>query len=142
MKAFNGAVQTVITELCAGVGIDIPELSDDPTIPSDTALKLVFKQPIHEPGKVINGAHTDFGLATLLWYDEETTQIPCYDKQEVQTEEWQTIPVVEGSVLVNVADELAARSKGELHSTVHRVVAPPGAKRVRNGILYLFRPHT
>ncbi|KAJ5212484.1 uncharacterized protein N7498_004130 [Penicillium cinerascens] len=120
---------TVLTELCASVGINIPELSDDFSTPSDTALKFVYKFPIHEPGKVINDAHTDFGLATLLWYDEETTQVPAYDENGKQTQEWLTIPVVEGSVLVNVADELAARSNGSLHSTVHRVVAPPGAKR-------------
>jgi isopenicillin N synthase-like dioxygenase len=142
MRAFHEAVQTILTELCASVGVTIPELINDFTIPSDTALKLVFKPPIHDAGKVINGAHTDFGLATLLWYDEETTQIPVYDEQGKQTDVWQTIPVVEGSVLINVADELAARSNGRLHSTVHRVVAPPGAKRVRNGILYLMRPYS
>lgn len=141
MRAFHGAVQIVLAELCASVGLSVPELSDGFTTPSDTALKFVYKFPIHEPGKVINGAHTDFGLATLLWYDEETTQVPTYDENGKQTEEWLTIPVVEGSVLVNVADELAARSNGSLHSTVHRVVAPPGAKRVRNGVLYLFRPY-
>ncbi|KAH2489215.1 hypothetical protein KXV28_006505, partial [Aspergillus fumigatus] len=127
METFHGALQIVLAELCASVGITIPELSDDSTTPSDTALKFVYKFPIHEPGKVINGAHTDFGLATLLWYDEETTQVPIYDENGGRTEEWLTIPVVGGSVLVNVADELAARSNGSLHSTVHRVVAPPEA---------------
>jgi hypothetical protein len=34
-----------------------------------------------------------------------------------------------------------AQSQGLLRSTMHRVVAPPGAKRVRNGILYLLRPY-
>ena len=142
MRTFNEAIQTVLAELCAGVGINIPELSDDFTILSDTALKLVFKPPIHDAGKVINASHTDFGLATLLWYDEETTQVPVYDEQGGQTEVWQTVPVIEGSVLINVADELSARSRGALHSTVHPVVAPPGAKRVRNGILYLLRPYS
>jgi len=141
IKVFNDAVQTVIAELCAAVNITIPELSDDPTIASDTALKLVYKPPIHDAGKVIHPWHTDFGLATLLWYDEVTTQIPVYDEKGDQTDAWETVPVLEGSVLVNVADELAAKSGGRLHSTVHRVVAPPGAKRVRNGIVYLLRPY-
>jgi len=101
----------------------------------------VFKPPIHEAGTVIHPWHTDFGLATLLWYDEVTTQVPIYDEKGDQTEAWETVPVIEGSVLINVADELAAKSGGRLHSTVHRVVAPPGAKRVRNGIIYLLRPY-
>ncbi|KAI0384474.1 oxidoreductase [Hypomontagnella monticulosa] len=141
ITAFNNAVQTVLSELCAAVDIKIPELSDDPTVPSDTALKLVYKPPIHDAGKVIHPWHTDFGLATLLWYDEVTTQIPIYDEKGNQTEDWETVPVIEGSVLINVADELSAKSGGRLHSTVHRVVAPPGEKRVRNGIIYLLRPY-
>lgn len=141
IKIFNDAVQTVLAELCAAVGTQIPELSDDPTVPSDTALKLVFKPPIHDAGKVIHPAHTDFGLATLLWYDEVTTELPVYDEKGRETGIWESVPVVEGSVLINVADELAAKSGGRLHSTVHRVVAPPGPKRVRNGIIYLLRPY-
>ncbi|KAI9667880.1 MAG: hypothetical protein M1821_000699 [Bathelium mastoideum] len=142
IRAFNDAAQTILAELCAAVNIDIPELSDDPTVPSDTGFKLMFKPPIHDVGKVIVPWHTDFGLLTLLWYDEVTTQLPDSDEKGAQTEEaWQTVPVVEGSILVNVADELAARSGGRLHSTVHRVVAPPGPKRVKNGLSYLLRPY-
>ena len=85
--------------------------------------------------------HSDFGLVTLLWYDEVTTQLPIYDENGEQIEDWETVPVIEGSVLINVADELAARSGGRLHSTVHRVVAPPGAQRVKNGIVYFLRPY-
>ncbi|KAG8417238.1 hypothetical protein J3459_012486 [Metarhizium acridum] len=141
INSFNRAIQTVIAELCAALDISIPELSDDPAIPSDTALKLLYKPPMHEPGHVIHPWHTDFGLATLLWYDEVTTQIPIYDKEGKQTEDWETVPVIDGTVLINIADELAAKSGGRLHSTVHRVVAPPGPKRVRNGIIYLLRPY-
>ena len=141
MKTFHDAAQTILAELCAAVDIEIPELRDDPAVPCDTALKLLFKPPIHDAGKVIHPWHTDFGLVTLLWYDEVTTQLPIYDEKGKQTEEWETIPVMEGSVLINVADGLATASKGRLHSTVHRVVAPPGAKRVRNGIIYLLRPY-
>ena len=141
INIFNKVVQTILTEVCASVDVDVPELSDDPAVPSDTALKLLFKPPIHEPGKVILPWHTDFGLITLLWYDEVTTQLPIYNENGNQTDAWETVPVTEGSVLINVADELAARSGGRLHSTVHRVVAPPGAKRVKDGITYLLRPY-
>ncbi|OAA34632.1 oxidoreductase, 2OG-Fe(II) oxygenase family [Metarhizium rileyi] len=141
IHCFNSAIQTVVAEVCAAVDINIPELSDDPTVPSDTALKLLYKPPMHEAGHVIHPGHTDFGLATLLWYDEETTQIATYDKEGNQTEDWETVPVIEGTVLINLADELAAKSEGRLRSTVHRVVAPPGAKRVRNGMIYLLRPY-
>jgi isopenicillin N synthase-like dioxygenase len=138
---FNRAVQTVIAELCAAVDINIPELSDDPTIPSDTALKLVHMPPTHEPGHVIQPWHTDCGLITLLWYNEVMAQIPIYDKEGKQTEDWEIVPVINGTVLINIADELAAKSGGRLHSPVHRAVAPPGPKRVWNSVVYLLRPY-
>ena len=141
LKSMNDAAQTILSELCAGLDLKIPELSDDPTVPSDTALKLLFKPPVHEVGAVILPRHTDFGLITFLWYDEVTTQLPIYDEKGVETEDWEEVLVVEGSILVNVADGLQAKSGGRLHSTVHRVVAPPGPKRVKNGLAYFLRPY-
>ena len=141
MEFFNRATQTVIVELCAALDINMPELGDDANVPSDTGLKLVYKPPMGEPGEVFHPWHTDSGLATLLWYDEQMTQIPVYDKEGKQTEDWQTVPVVNGTVLVNIANELAARSGGRLHSPVHRVANPPGPKREWNGAVYLLRPY-
>ncbi|KAL9613213.1 MAG: hypothetical protein Q9167_002229 [Letrouitia subvulpina] len=138
VKIFNEAVQTVLT-LCAAVHIKIPKLSDDPAIPSDTALKLVLNPLIHEAGKVIHPWHIDVGLATLLWCDKVATQLLIYDEKGDQTEAWETVPVIKGSVLINVADKLTAKSGERLHSTVHPVVAPPVAKRVRNEMIYLLR---
>jgi isopenicillin N synthase-like dioxygenase len=141
LKSFNDAAQTMLAELCASVDLKIPELSDDPTVPSDTALKLLYKPPIHEVGKVILGRHTDFGLLTLLWYDEVTTELPICDQDGTETGAWEKVASLEGCILVNVADELAARSGGRLHSTVHRVICPEGPKRPKNGLVYFLRPY-
>lgn len=119
----------------------MPEVGDGPAEPSDTGLKLVHKDPLEVPGHIMQPWHTDSGLATLLWYDSVTAQIPVRDKHGKQTEDWETVPVVDGAVLVNVADELAARSGGRLHSPVHRAVSPPGDRRVWNGLVYLLRPY-
>ncbi|KAH8698158.1 oxidoreductase [Phaeosphaeriaceae sp. PMI808] len=142
IQIFSHSVQTILWELCAAADIKIPELSDDPVVPSDTALKIVYKPPIHDAGKVIHPWHTDFGLITLLWYDEETTQIPTNHEKGPPTEDCETIPVIDGCVLINVADHLASKSRGIFHSTTHRVVAPPGPKRTRNGMIYLLRPYS
>ncbi|EAT77094.1 hypothetical protein SNOG_15429 [Parastagonospora nodorum SN15] len=40
VQIFNNSVQTILSELCAAEDIHISELGDDPTIPSDTALKI------------------------------------------------------------------------------------------------------
>ncbi|KAE8422688.1 oxidoreductase [Aspergillus pseudocaelatus] len=141
LQSLHGAIQTVLAELCAAIDVNIPELSDDPTVPSDTALKLVFKPPVQEPGAVVQPWHTDFGLMTLMWYEEVSAQIPVYDAEGKRTEAWQAVPVVDGAVLVNIADELEAKSGGRLRSTVHRAVTPPGPKKARHGMVYLLRPH-
>lgn len=141
MDVFNSAIQTVVAELCAALDIDFPERGDDPAIPSDTGFKLVYKAPLEPPGNVMAPWHTDSGLATLLWNDVVMTQLQVSHKEGKQAEDYETVPVVNGTVLVNISDELATRSGGRLHSPVHRVVSPPGAKRVWNGAVYLFRPY-
>ncbi|TQV92500.1 hypothetical protein V2A60_007182 [Cordyceps javanica] len=141
LQSLNRVVQTVITELCNAIQVDLAELSDDPTVPSDTALKLVYKPPVQEPGAVVQPWHTDFGLMTMMWYEEVSAQIPVYDADGKRTEDWQAVPVVDGALLVNIADELEAKCHGRLRSTVHRAVTPPGPKRVRRGLVYLLRPY-
>ncbi|PVH98976.1 oxidoreductase [Periconia macrospinosa] len=143
LQSFSDAAQAILWELCAAAKINLPELdmNVNTTKSSDTALKIVFKPPIHDAGTVIHPGHTDSGLITLLWYDEETTQIQILDAEGNGTDDWATVPVVEGCVLVNMADSLASSLEGFAHSTSHRVVAPPGEKRTRNGIMYLLRPY-
>lgn len=141
MQSLNRVVQTVLSELCTAIQVDIAELSDDTTIPSDTALKLVYKPPVQEPGAIVQPRHTDFGLMTMMWYEEVTAQIPVYDAEGQCTDDWQAVPVVKGALLVNIADQLEAKCQGRLRSTVHRAVTPPGPNRVRYGMVYLLRPY-
>jgi len=141
LTTMNEIAQKIFKELLAGVEETMPELSDDPTIPSDTALKLLYKPPIHDVGQVILPRHTDFGILTLLWYDELTTQVPVYDAEGKETDEWLDVPVVPGAILVNVSDSLQDATGGKLHSTVHRVKCPEGPKRPKNGLAYFVRPY-
>ncbi|KAJ4148298.1 hypothetical protein LMH87_002775 [Akanthomyces muscarius] len=141
LHTLDRAIRTVLAELCNAVQVELPELSDNPTAASDTALKLVHKPPVQEPGAVVQPWHTDFGLMTMMWYEEVTAQIAVYDSKGNRTEDWQAVPVVDGALLVNIADELEAKSRGRLRSTVHRAVTPPGPRKVRNGLVYLLRPY-
>lgn len=138
IKILNDAARTILTELSAALQIDCSELSLESSS-NDTALKLMYKAPVHVPGTVIHPAHTDSGLVTLLWYDEMTTQLPVDDGNGSHSGVWKSVRVMEGPLLVNIADELARLSAGRLKSPVHRVVAPPGEKKARNGLIYLLR---
>jgi hypothetical protein len=136
------AAQLILSELCAGVGITIPELGADLTRESDTCFKLVYKPAVHNAGGVVIPWHVDFGILTFLWYDDATTQVPIFDKDGKQTEEFEDVGVKDGCVLVYVSQDLETKSKGRLRGATHRVVAPPGEKRLKNGLVYMIRPYT
>jgi len=70
-------------------------------------------------GQVRGGAHTDYGSITLLWRFDDTGGLQVENKE---TDEWEDVPVVENSIVLNVADMFSRWSNGILKSTNHRVV--------------------
>ena len=78
----------------------------------------VWKDEIKE-GQVRGGAHTDYGSITLLYRFDDITALQIYDKKD---DVWVTVPSVENSIVLNVADMFARWSNDILKSTPHRVV--------------------
>jgi isopenicillin N synthase-like dioxygenase len=63
------------------------------------------------------GAHTDYGLITLLWQDD-------VGGLEVQRDSgWLSVPPLPGTFVINVGDLLARWSNDRFASTNHRVVS-------------------
>jgi isopenicillin N synthase-like dioxygenase len=78
-----------------------------------------------EPDQVGMGAHTDYGIVTILWADQVPgLQILGTDRQ------WHPVQPAPGALLVNLGDAIARWTNEEWISTMHRVAAP----RV-NGVL-------
>jgi len=71
------------------------------------------------------GAHTDYGIVTVLWAD----QVPGLEIHGVDGN-WHPVMPADGALLVNLGDATARWTNEEWISTLHRVAAP----RV-NGIL-------
>jgi len=71
------------------------------------------------------GAHTDYGIVTVLWAD----QVPGLEIHGVDGN-WHPVTPADGALLVNLGDATARWTNEEWISTLHRVAAP----RV-NGIL-------
>ena len=69
--------------------------------------------------QVRGGAHTDYGSITLLYRFDDIRALQVYDKKDSV---WVTVPIVENSIVVNVADMFARWSNDTLKSTPHRVV--------------------
>ena len=70
-------------------------------------------------GQGRGGAHTDYGSITLLWRFDNISALQIYDKKD---DVWVTVPSVENSIVLNVADMFARWSNDILKSTPHRVV--------------------
>jgi isopenicillin N synthase-like dioxygenase len=72
-----------------------------------------------EPGQLGMGAHTDYGIVTVLWADQVPgLEIHCADGN------WHPVMPADGALLVNLGDATARWTNEEWISTLHRV-APP-----------------
>jgi isopenicillin N synthase-like dioxygenase len=67
------------------------------------------------------GAHTDWGLITLLLQDE----VGGLKVQDKDTGEWLDVPPTPGAYVVNCGDLLARFTNGVYVSARHKVLAPP-----------------
>lgn len=71
------------------------------------------------PGQLRRGAHTDFGVLTLLWTDG----VPGL--QIRQGDEWRAVTPGPGQLVANIGDLLAMWTNDRWTSTLHRVLPPP-----------------
>ena len=63
--------------------------------------------------------HTDYGSITLLWRYDDCPGLQIYDKEH---DEWVDAPIIENSIVLNVADMFQRWSNDLFKSTPHRVV--------------------
>ena len=87
------------------------------------------------PGQFRRGAHSDWGSLTILYHDGEP------GLQIMSSEgEWEDVPVVADSFVVNLGDLMAAWTNDRWVSTLHRVIAPVGDLGDRISIAFFHQP--
>lgn len=72
-----------------------------------------------EPDQVGMGAHTDYGIVTVLWADA----VPGLEILGADGS-WHPVQPLPGALLVNLGDALARWTNDQWISTMHRVAAP------------------
>ncbi|MFT4541243.1 MAG: isopenicillin N synthase-like dioxygenase [Planctomycetota bacterium] len=87
----------------------------------------IFHYPCHADDDSWGvGAHSDYGLLTLLWQDDSGG----LQVRRPGTEDWVHVPPVTGSLVCNLGDMMERLTGGRCHSLTHRVVAPTGQSRI------------
>jgi len=76
-----------------------------------------------EVGQMGMGAHTDYGIVTVLWADRVTPGLQILDGEG----RWHDVVPAPGALLVNLGDLLARWTNDRWISTMHRVLPPVDA---------------
>ncbi|MEV0298951.1 2-oxoglutarate and iron-dependent oxygenase domain-containing protein [Nocardia sp. NPDC050710] len=97
-----------------GHTIDVLRMNNYQLPPADAAI---------ESGQLGMGAHTDYGIVTILWADA-VRGLQILDTDGV----WHDVIPVPGALLVNLGDLLARWTNDRWISTLHRVLPPVDAQ--------------
>ena len=88
-----------------------------------SATMRMIKYPAYDgdiaEGQLRANEHTDYGTQTLLWRFDDCPGLQLFDDNK---DEWLDVPIVENSIVLNIADMFARWTNDLFKSTPHRVV--------------------
>ncbi|KAH7909677.1 2OG-Fe(II) oxygenase [Hygrophoropsis aurantiaca] len=119
------AVGEVLFPLFA-LALELPErYFDDKTKNSAAIMRTIHYPPQNNPKDVGIGAHTDFECFTILYQQSnvQALQVLNADKK------WINAPPIDGTLVINIGDQLARWTNDVFKSTVHRAINVPGVER-------------
>jgi isopenicillin N synthase-like dioxygenase len=103
-----------------------PEFFDDSVDKHISQLRIMHYPPPQDaplPGQLRAGAHSDLGMMTLLYSDNDIGGLEVMDRAG----RWVPVPVIDGAFTVNLGDLMMRWTNDRWRSTLHRVVNPPQA---------------
>nr|ACU21218.1 unknown [Glycine max] len=114
---------------------DQPEMLGEPIA---TLRLLHYEGQVSDPLKGLYGAgaHTDYGLITLLATDDVSGLQICKDR-DAKPQKWEDVAPLKGAFIVNLGDMLERWSNCVFKSTLHRVL---GNGQGRYSIAYFLEP--
>ncbi|KAH9942547.1 Clavaminate synthase-like protein [Amylocystis lapponica] len=125
----------VVIMRAIALGLDLDEMFFEDKIHEQYHnLRLLSYPPIRteilqQEGQARVGAHSDFGTLTLLFQDA----VGGLEVENPHTKHFQPAIPIPGTIVVNAGDLLSRWSNDVLHSTLHRVVAPPAEQNSTTG---------
>ncbi|KAJ6453196.1 hypothetical protein C8R47DRAFT_1168449 [Mycena vitilis] len=111
------------------LALDLPEdFFTDKTRDSAALMRLLHYPPQfgEVDDRVIGiGAHTDWECFTILWQQPGIQALQVLNSSK----EWIDAPAIEGTLVINLGDELARWTNDVFTSTVHRAINHSGVRR-------------
>jgi isopenicillin N synthase-like dioxygenase len=106
------------------LALDLPESFFDDKIDKHFTNCAAYHYPpltrAPKPGQLRGGAHTDFGSLTVVLASPSARGLQVWNGGE-----WEDVPVVSGTFIVNLGDLMAQWTNDRWVSTLHRVANPP-----------------
>ncbi|KAF8107744.1 hypothetical protein N665_0117s0016 [Sinapis alba] len=114
---------------------DTPDMLGNPI----ANLRLLHYEGKSDPSKGIYacGAHTDYGMMTLLATDSVMGLQICRD-ETMKPRKWEYVPSIKGAFMVNLGDMMERWSNGFFKSLLHRVL---GNGQERFSIAFFVEPN-
>lgn len=122
-RAMEELAATIMRIFARGLGL--PDGFFDDKIDRHVSSLRYVNYP-HQPdapseGQLRAGAHTDYGSLTILRIEDAPGGLQVQDRGG----RWVDVPVIPGSLVVNIGDLMAQWTNDRWVSTMHRVVNPP-----------------
>lgn len=144
-KTVWDAYIAAMTELSADImrlfalALDLPEDYFDDKFDNHVSLIIAnYYYPATDPEVLRRERHTDWGSLTVLYVEDELGGLQVLRAED----DWQDVPAIPGSFVVNIGDLMAFWTGGRWASTVHRVVNPDEANaRSRISIPFFYLPN-
>jgi isopenicillin N synthase-like dioxygenase len=126
------------------MALELPEAYFDASINRHISRLRVRNYPAlqtaPEPGQLRAGPHSDYGSLTILKTEDRPGGLQVAGKAG----EWQDVPHVPGSFVVNIGDMMARWTNDRWVSTLHRVANPPpelAAHSRRQSLVFFHNPN-
>ena len=131
LQAYWHELERVARTLCRVFAeeLDLPaEFFDDKIDNHIIQLRIMHYPPPQAaplPGQLRAGAHSDLGMMTLIYTDNDIGGLEVMDRAE----RWVSVPVIDGALTVNLGDLMMRWTNDRWWSTLHRVVNPADAAK-------------
>lgn len=134
LQAYWHELDRVARVLCRifAAALDLgPDFFDDKIDKHISQLRIMHYPPPQAaplPGQLRAGAHSDLGMMTLLYSDNDVGGLEVMGRAD----RWVRVPVIAGAFTVNLGDLMMRWTNDRWRSTLHRVVNPPEAANNRS----------